>query len=377
MSVTVTPVSGRRDLDAFIKLPFRLYRDDRCWVPPLLFMERQRFAARTNPFLLHADHRLFLARRDGAVLGRISAQVDREHIRHHEELTGFFGFFECEEDPEAAGALLAAAEGWLREQGMETARGPLSFSINQEVGLLIEGFDTPPMIMMNHARPYYGRLIEGAGYTKAMDLYAFTYNLEAVPPKAHRAVETLRRRPDIKIRSGDIHRFNEEIAIILDVFNSAWSDNWGFVPVTSAEAHHMAKELRQIVDPDMAVIVEVDGQPAGVVLVVPDFNAAIRDLNGRLFPFGWAKLLWRLKVRRIKAGRLMILGVKKEYRTRHYLAMAYLLCDEIYHRARAGGYRRAEFSWTLETNTAVNTIIHNIGIQLYKTYRLYEKPLTP
>ncbi|HLA19312.1 MAG TPA: N-acetyltransferase, partial [Dehalococcoidia bacterium] len=291
MSVTVTPVSGRRDLDAFIKLPFRLYRDDPCWVPPLLFMERQRFAARTNPFLLHADHRLFLARRDGTVVGRISAQVDREHIRHHEELTGFFGFFECEEDPEAAGALLAAAEGWLREHGMETARGPLSFSINQEVGLLIEGFDTPPMIMMNHARPYYGRLIEGAGFTKAMDLYAFTYNLEAVPPKAHRAVETLRQRPDITIRSGDMHRFNEEIATILDVFNSAWSDNWGFVPVTSAEAHHLAKELRQIVDPEMSVIVEVDGQPAGVVLVTPDLNEAIRDLNGCLFPFGWAKLL--------------------------------------------------------------------------------------
>src|SRR3970282_1735576 len=212
--------------------------------------------------------------------------------------------------------LLAAAEGWLRERGMETVRGPLSFSINQEVGLLIKGFDTPPMIMMNHARPYYGRLIESAGFSKAMDLSAFTYNLEAVPPKAHRAVETLRQRPDITIRSGDIHRFNEEIGIILDVFNSAWSDNWGFVPVTPAEAHHMAKELRQIVDPDMAVIVEMDGKPAGVVMVTPDFNEAIRDLNGRLLPFGWAKLLWRLKVRPLKSGRPMILGGKKEYSTR-------------------------------------------------------------
>ena len=172
-------------------------------------------------------------------------------------------------------------------------------------------------------------------------------------------------------------KIDEEIAIILDVFNSAWSDNWGFVPVTPAEAHHLAKELRTIVDPNLAVIVEVDGKTAGVVLVVPDLNQAVRDLNGRLFPFGWAKLLWRIKVSKIKAGRLMIMGVKKEYRTRKYLAMAYLLSDEIYYRARDGGYRRAEFSWTLETNTAVKTMIHNIGIGLYKTYRLYEKPLSP
>jgi len=377
MPVTVTPVSGRRDIDAFIKLPFRLYRDDPNWVPPLLYLERQRFEPKTNPFLQHADAQLFLARRNGQVVGRISAQVDHEHNRFHQERTGFFGFFESVDDGEVAQLLLETAEGWLRERGMEAARGPLSFSINQEVGLLVDGFDTQPMIMMAHSRPYYGRLIEGAGFSKVMDLYAWKYNLESVPPKAHRAVETLRQRPEITIRSGDIHRFDEEIATILDCFNSAWSENWGFVPVTPAEARHLAKELRFIVDPNLAVIVEVDGKTAGVVLVTPDLNEAIRDLNGRLFPFGWAKLLWRIKVSKIKSGRLMILGVKKEYRTRKYLAMAYLLCDEIYHRARDGGYRRAEFSWTLEVNTGVNTIIRNIGIRLYKTYRLYEKPLSP
>lgn len=377
MPVTVAPVSGRRELDAFIDLPFRLYRDDPNWVPPLRYLERQRFNAKTNPFLLHADHQLFLARRNGDVVGRISAQIDREHNRFHEERTGFFGFFEAEDDQETAGALLATAEGWLRERGMEAARGPLSFSINQEVGLLIDGFDTPPMIMTPHSRPYYGRLIEGAGFSKVQDLFAWKYNLEAVPPKAHRAVETLRQRPEITIRRGDKSRFKEEMATILDVFNSAWSENWGFVPVTTAEAEHLAKELRTIVDPNLAVIVEVEGKTAGVVLVAPDLNEAIRDLNGNLFPFGWAKLLWRIKVSKIKSGRLMILGVKKEYRTRQYLAMAYLLCDEIYHRARKGGYRRAEFSWTLEDNTAVNTIIRNIGIAQYKTYRLYEKALAP
>ncbi len=376
MSVTVTPVSGRRDLDAFVRLPFRLYREDPNWVPPLLYLERKRFNAKTNPFLQHADAQLFLAHRNGRVVGRISAQVDHEHNRFHEERTGFFGFFESEDEAETARALFEAAEDWLRQHGMETARGPLSFSINQEVGLLIEGFDTPPMIMMPYSRPYYGRLIEGAGFQKAKDLYAWRYDTETVPPKARRAVEELRQRPDINIRKGDISRFDEEIATILETFNSTWSGNWGFVPVTPAEAHHLAADLRQIVDTNLVVIVEVDGETAGVVLAAPNINEAIRDLNGHLFPFGWAKLLWRLKVRGLKTGRLMILGVKEKYRTRNYLALAYLLCDEVYRAARDGGYCWAEFSWTLEDNKAVNTMIHNVGCRKYKTYRLYEKPLT-
>jgi hypothetical protein len=260
---------------------------------------------------------------------------------------------------------------------MVAARGPLSFSINQEVGLLIDGFDTPPMIMTPHARPYYGRLIEGAGFDKVKDLYAWRYDTATVPPKARKAVDELRQRPDITVRTADIRHFDEEIATILEVFNSTWSGNWGFVPVTPAEAHHLGKEMRQIADTNLVVIVEVQGETAGVVLALPNINEAIHDLNGHLFPFGWAKLLWRLKVSHLKTGRLMILGVKKEFRTRRYLALVYLLCDEVYRHARDGGYRWAEFSWTLEDNGAVNTIIRNIGCRLYKTYRLYEKPLSP
>lgn len=377
MPVTVTPVSGRHDLNAFIKLPFRLYEDDPNWVPPLLYLERQRFAPKTNPFLQHADHQLFLARRDGKVVGRISAQVDHEHNRFHQDRTGFFGFFESEDEPETARALLDAAEDWLRARDMEAVRGPLSFSINQEVGLLIDGFGMPPMIMTPHARPYYGPLIEEAGFHKVKDLYAWRYDTETVPPKARRAVDELRQRPDITIRTGDIRRFDEEIATILEVFNSTWSDNWGFVPVTPAEASHLGQEMRQIADTNLVIIVEVQGETAGVVLALPNINEAIHDLNGHLFPLGWAKLLWRLKVSHLKTGRLMILGVKKEFRTRRYLALAYLLCDEVYRRARDGGYRWAEFSWTLEDNNAVNTIIRNVGCHIYKTYRLYEKPLSP
>lgn len=375
MPVTVTPVSGGRDLDAFVKLPFRLYRDDPNWVPPLLYREKQRFDPGKNKFLEHADHQLFLARRNGDVVGRISAQVDHEHNRFHEERTGFFGFFESEDDAETAAALFREAEVWLSERGMEAARGPLSFSINQEVGLLVEGFDKPPMIMMNHARPYYGRLIEGAGFAKAKDLYAWRYDTETVPPKARPAVEELRNRPDIRIRNGDKSRFSDEIATILDVYNSAWSDNWGFVPVTDAEARRLGEEMLTIADTNLVIIVEIEGKPAGVVLAAPNINEAIHDLNGRLFPFGWLKLLWRIKVRGFKTGRLMILGVKKEYRTRKYLALAYLLCDEVYRGARRSGVTWAEFSWTLEDNNAVNTIIKNVGCHVYKTYRLYEKAL--
>ena len=377
MPVTVTPVSGRHDLNAFIKLPFRLYEDDPNWVPPLLYLERQRFAPKTNPFLQHADHQLFLARRDGKVVGRISAQVDHEHNRFHQDRTGFFGFFESEDEPETARALLDAAEDWLRARDMEAVRGPLSFSINQEVGLLIDGFGMPPMIMTPHARPYYGPLIEEAGFHKVKDLYAWRYDTETVPPKGRRQGDELRQRPDTTIRTGDIRRFDEEIATILEVFNSTWSDNWGFVPVTPAEASHLGQEMRQIADTNLVVIVEVQGETAGVVLALPNINEAIHDLNGHLFPLGWAKLLWRLKVSHLKTGRLMILGVKKEFRTRRYLALAYLLCDEVYRRARDGGYRWAEFSWTLEDNNAVNTIIRNVGCHIYKTYRLYEKPLSP
>ncbi len=303
--------------------------------------------------------------------------MDHEHNRFHEERTGFFGFFESEDDPDTARALLDAAGGWLRERGMEAVRGPLSFSINQEVGLLIEGFDMPPMVMMPYSRPYYGRLIESAGYEKVKDLFAWRYDSATVPAKAHRAVEELRRRPDITIRTVNKSRFEEEIATILDVFNSTWSDNWGFVPVTPAEARHLGEELRQIADTNLVIVVEVEGKTAGVILAVPNINEAIHDLNGRIFPFGWAKLLWRLKVSHIKTGRLMIFGIKEEYRTRRYLAIAYLLCDEIYRRAREGGYRWSEFSWTLEDNTAVSTMIRNVGCRKYKTYRIYEKPLLP
>jgi len=374
--VTVTPVGGRADLDAFIRLPWRIYRGNPNWVPPLLRLQGELFDPKRNAFYQHADVQLFLARRGGEVVGRLSAHIDHEHNRYHNERTGFFGFFECENDPDAASALLAAAESWLRERGMDRVRGPLSFSVNSEVGLLVDGFDSPPMILMPYSQPYYLELLEGCGYEKAKDLYAWRWASQPVPlGLPARMVKELRERPEVTVRRAEMRRFNEEVRTILGLYNDAWSENWGYVPATAAEAEQMARDLRLIVDPAIVPVVEIDGKPAGVAMAVPNVNEAIRDLNGRLFPFGFIKLLWRLKVRRVKTGRLLLLGVKKEFRTRQYAGLGYLLCDEIYRGATERGYKWAELSWTLEDNGLINSLVTKVGAEHYKTYRIYEKAL--
>ncbi len=374
--MTVTPVAGRADLDAFIRLPWRIYEGNPNWVPPLLRLQHELFDPKRNAFYQHADVQLFLARRDGEVVGRLSAHIDREHNRYHSERTGFFGFFECVNDPDAARALLAAAESWLRERGMDRVRGPLSFSINSEVGLLVDGFDSPPLILMPYSQPYYLELLERCGYAKAKDLYAWRWGNQPVPAGAPaRMAKELRERPEVRVRRADKGRFKEEVRTILDLYNDAWSENWGYVPATEAEAEQMARELKFIVDPDIVPLVEINGKPAGVAMAVPNVNEAIHDLNGHLFPFGFIKLLWRLKVRRVKTGRLLLLGVKKEFRTRQYAGLGYLLCDEIYRGATERGYKWAEFSWTLEDNGLVNSLATKVGATHYKTYRIYEKAL--
>ena len=374
--MTVTPVGGRAGLDAFIRLPWRIYRGNPNWVPPLLRLQGELFDPKRNAFYQHADVQLFLARRGGEVVGRLSAHIDHEHNRYHQERTGFFGFFECENDPDAASALLAAAESWLRERGMDRVRGPLSFSVNSEVGLLVDGFDSPPVILMPYSQPYYMELLEQCGYEKAKDLYAWRWARQPVPAgRPARMAKELRERPEVTVRRAEMRRFNEEVRTILGLYNDAWSENWGYVPATEAEAEQMARDLRLIVDPAIVPVVEIDGKPAGVAMAVPNVNEAIRDLNGRLFPFGFIKLLWRLKVRRVKTGRLLLLGVKKEFRTRQYAGLGYLLCDEMYRGATERGYKWAELSWTLEDNGLINSLVTKVGAEHYKTYRIYEKAL--
>lgn len=375
MAVTVVPVAGKRDLEAFVRLPWRLYAGNTNWIPPLLRLQREELSPKTNPFFEHADAQLFVAYKDGRPVGRISTQIDHEHNRYHDERTGFFGFFEAENDHGVAAALLGTAEAWLSERGMERVRGPLSFSINGVVGFLVEGFDSPPQILMPYSLPFYLDLVERCGYGKLRDLYAWRWQAQPVPEGPARMVEELRRRPEVTVRRAKMGAFDEEVKTILQLFNDAWSDNWGFVPATDSEAKQMARDLKLIVDPQAVPFVEIDGQPAGVALAVPNLNEAIRDLDGRLFPLGALKLLWRLKVRRPRNGRVLLLGIKKEFRTRRYAGLAYLLCDEIYRTSRLRNYEWAEFSWTLEDNHLINAMISKVGCKRYKTYRIYEKAL--
>jgi hypothetical protein len=374
--VTVSPVESKKDLGEFIHLPWRLYKGNPHWVAPLLMIENERFDPKRNAFYKHAQVQLFIARKEDRVVGRISAHIDGEHNRYWNERTGFFGFFECENDPAIARALLTTAESWLRERGMESARGPLSFSSNGEIGFLVQGFDMPQMPLMPYTLSYYPELVEAAGYTKAKDLFAWRWERQPVPEgPGKRMVEELRARPDVKVRRGNMKRFREEYETILRLYNDAWSENWGFVPATEAEADEMAKNLKLIIDPAIVPIVEVNGEPAAMALAIPDYNWAQQPLNGHLFPFGWLRFLWRLKVRRPRAGRLVLLGIGKEFRSRQYAGLAYLLCDEIYHGAMERGFEWAEFGWTLEDNGLINSLIKKIGCEHYKTYRVYEKPV--
>src|SRR5690606_5052883 len=291
-AVTVRPVADRADLNRFIRFPWRIYANDPVWVPPLLSDLKTVLDRRRHPFHQHADVEYFLARRGDEVVGRIAAIVNHRHNEFHEERTGFFGFFECIDDADVAGALLETAEAWLRERGMERVYGPESFSTNEEsgLGLLVDGFDKPPVIMMAHTPPYYPKLVEGAGYVKAKDLLAYWLDDQRPPERLVRGVERLRQAERVKLRTLNLKDFAGEVARIKDIYNSAWERNWGFVPMTDAEFDHLARQLRPVVNPRLCAIAEVDGEPVGFALALPELNHALKHVDGRLLPLGPSKV---------------------------------------------------------------------------------------
>lgn len=366
------------DLEPFLDAARRVYRDDRNWVPHLDMELRDRLTPNKNPFFEHGEAKLFTAWRDDQPVGRCSVQLDHEHLRIHDDGAAFFGFFDTLEDQEAAHALLQRATEWARRRGMITLRGPYSLNINEELGMLVEGFDSPPMIMMPHHHPYQGSLVEKCGFTKAKDLFAwrFEYANTELKPRAQRAWQAVQDMPEISLRSVRRDRMEEDLGIILEVFNDAWHENWGFVPATKAEAKKMADDMKLIIDEDIAIIAELDGQPAAICLALPNINEAIHDLDGKLFPFGLLKLLYRLKVRGPRTGRLMMLGIRSDLRNvRKYAGLSVALYAEIFKRGQRKGYQWGELSWTLEDNHAVNAGIRAMGGKVYKRYRLYEKEI--
>jgi hypothetical protein len=366
----IRPLGNRRDFARFIDYAYERNAGDPHWVSPLRLSERERLTARKNPFFAHADVHLLLAWRGQRVVGRIAAIDDHLHNEVHADNVTMFGFFEAE-DRDAAQALLGAVEAWARTRGRALVRGPLNPSLNEGGGLLVDGFDTDPMILMPHNPPEYAGFIESAGYRKVKDLFAWLWDLDrAVPPVIERLAQRLRERERITVRPIDMAEFAREVERMRTIYCGAWEHNWGFVPPTEDEFRRIAAELKPIFDPRGAVCAEVDGRPIACAIAIPDINQALKGTDGRLFPLGIIRLIRRKRY--IDQARLLLLGILSEYRTR---GLYPLMLMELQRQVRGGPYRRVEFSWVLEDNLDINQPAEQAGARLYKRYRIYQKAL--
>jgi GNAT superfamily N-acetyltransferase len=372
MPIQLKEVSGPREMQAFIRLPLRLYAGDPLYVPHLLSERKEFFDTAKNPLFEFTEAKYFLALDEaGKPVGRISAHVNRRHNDYWEEKAGFFGFFECVERPEAAQQLFGAAEQWLAAQGMTVVRGPFNFSTNEECGLLVEGFDYPPALMMPYNPPYYADLISALGYRRAKDLLAYYHDSRGeTPAYLSRFSARVQARLPITVRTLDRSRFEEEVRTAFGVYNQAWAANWGFVPMTEAEFAYMARALKPIVDPSLVLIAEVEGKPVGFSVALPDYNPVLKSMNGRLFPFGIFRFL--LGRRRLSSLRVITMGVVEEHRRR---GVDILLIYHTFRNGIARGLPRGEFSWVLEDNVMLVRALERMGAERRKTYRIYEKEL--
>jgi len=306
----------------------------------------------------------------------VTAQIDRDHLARYKDDVGFFGFIDTIDDAEVARELLARAERWLKDRGIKTVRGPFSLSINEEIGCLVEGFDAPPVLMTPHHRPYQGGLIEEAGYTKAKDVFGWRYEIGEPNARVKKAREDIRAMPEVTVRPISRKTVDRDVAMTLDIYNDAWSENWSYVPMSKREADKMAADLKLFLVPEITTLVLIDNEPAAVALALPNVNELISDLGGKLFPLGLPKLLYRLKVEGARSGRLIILGIKKKFRLqRKYAALSLFLYAEMNEGGRRAGMTWGELGWTLEDNAAVNAGIRMMGAKKYKVYRLYEKSI--
>jgi GNAT superfamily N-acetyltransferase len=372
-SVDVRPVRSRSDLMRFIRLPWRIYRNCPQWVPPLIFERKQFLSPKKNPFFEHGEAQLFIAWRGRKPVGRISAQIDHDLNAHQGHDWGMFGFFECEDDHEAAAALLSTAEGWLRERGRGRMVGPFDFTMNDEAGVLIEGFERKPMVKQPWQHPYYQDLLEARGLQKAIDLYMWELQVDkrsSVAPMIWQVAENAEKEHGIRLRKMRKRDLKKEVRHFVDIYNAAWKDNWGFTPMRVEEFEHTAKEMKPLLSEDWMMICEKEGEVIAAALTVPDFNQAFERANGRLLPLGGIKLLWKLP--RIDQVRVGFLGVKPEYQ---HTGVAGLLYREHFDMAEKTPQTGGEMGWILETNEPMNRAMEGMGGKIVKRYRVYEKDL--
>ncbi len=367
----IKEVTTKENLGDFVHLPWQIYKGDSNWVPPLIG-DRMKYLNRDkNPFFEHSDVKLFIAKHGHYNKGRIAAVVDHKYNDFHEEKTGYFGFFESVNDTAVSKMLFEKAMEWLRAQGMNRVLGPMNLSTNNECGLLVDGFDSPPAVMMTYNPRYYIDLYEDFGLEKAKDLYAYLIDEQEIPEKLGKVVERLKKRQKFSVRTIDLSQFDKEVAEIKYIYNKSWEKNWGFVPFTDKEFDYLAHDLKQIVDENLVFIAEVEGKPAGFSLAIPDANQALIHINGRLFPFGIFKLLWHK--RDINRLRVITMGVIEEYR-RSGIDLVF------YHKTFVNGiekgYTSAELSWVLEDNTLMNRAAKDLNAKIYKTYRIYQYELS-
>ena len=365
----VIEAKSKKQLSAFMEFPYIFYAKDPLFAPPLRREVRGPFSHK-NPFFTHGEVRFFIAHENGRTLGRTVSVIDRRHIHIHHEKAGFFGFFEAINDQKVAETLLNAVSDVLRDGGMETMRGPMNFSTNEECGFLVEGFSEPPMLMTPYNPFYYNYLMETYGMRKSKDLYAYIYEVsEKLPEKVLRVAIVAEKR-GIRVRPIDTKRFNSEMRVFKEIYNSAWKKNWGFIPFDDAELHYMGARLKQIVVPELTLIAEDRGTPVGFMGLLPDFNQVLRHMGGKLTPLALTKALHYS--RKIRSLRLLLLGIRPEYRNKGVDALLFI---EGFRGIRKGKYQQVEFSWILEDNVPVQRLVEMIGGRLYKRYRIYEKKL--
>ena len=374
VSISVEVVTGAKALRQFLALPHRIYASDPAWIAPLNFMKREQLS-KANHFFEHARWRAWIAYRNDIPVGRITAQIDEMHLQQHADAAGYFGMLEADDDPAIFSALFDAAEDWLRSEGMEQVRGPFNLHVNEEVGLLVDGFATAPYVLMGHARRWYGPSVEAQGYVGAKDLLAYQVRPDFEAP---RVMERLASRVSDRVKTRPMRRKHlaEDARIMLKIFNDAWQNNWGFVPLAESEWLETVSTLAKLMPDDYIQIAEYDGEPVAFIVALPNLNEAARDLNGRLLPFGWAKLLWRLKVRHPKTARVPLMGVKQSFQhSRLGPTLAFMVIDAVRKALHARGVKDVEMGWILEDNDGMRSIIETIGGLAYKRYRVYQKDL--